>query len=370
MNDMYSIENISAPLRTQLDAMHIQKLSDVQSACIPRILSGQDLFCAAHTASGKTLMYLLPVLEQLELQTSSKHFPAVLILAPTRELCAQIGEQCRFLLRRTEGIRTFVLTGGTPLDTQIRQFSKGADIVIAAPGRLKDHLRRHTFKPKLCTKLIIDEADEMLTMGFAEDVRMIAESLPEHQTILCSATMNDSVRAFAAQMCREPFVYEKAEDAVRKQEIQCRYVTVTRETRFRELVKYLKKEKGPCFVFVNTVRTAGQIHNKLKETGIRTSVIHGELPAAQRKDTMRRFRSGEIPILIATDVLARGIDVPSADTVILYEFPDTPEQAVHRIGRTSRQNNTGRAILFVHPKEKEKVRRLEELSGQKITGDR
>ena len=360
------MEGIREDLQLQLREMGIEQLSDVQNACIPAIASGRDVFCTAHTASGKTLMYLLPLISKLEIQTANKHKPRILILTPTRELALQIAEQARFLLRRTEGIRTFALVGGVRMDIQIRQFSKGADIVIAAPGRLKDHIRRHTFKPDACDMLVLDETDELISMGFEQDVRDIISILPAHQTVLCSATSDEKTEDFAKEILHDQFVYHASDDRVKEQKIRCLAAVCSTQNRFSALCRCLHKAQGPCYVFVNTIRTADMLSRRLSETGMACAVMHSERTASERKKTMQDFRSGRTDVLVTTDVLARGIDVPQADTVILYELPDTDEQAVHRIGRTSRTASTGTAYILCTEKQRSRLEPIAFAAGQKI----
>ena len=334
------IREFKEPLQKALAKMHIETLSEVQQ-CIPDILEGKDILVQAPTGSGKTLTYLLPVLEQLEPQGKGKHFPKALVLVPTRELALQTADTARLLLSTQEGIRTAVLTGGVDIKIQIRSFSKGADIVIATPARLLDHLRRHTFKPKQCTILILDEADVMLSMGFKEDVLEVCNALPVHQTLLFSATY--------------PKEIEKT---------TFRFFEVSKERKNKVLLSLLNKSRKKTLIFVNTRNGVNVLTAYLEQKGYAAAGLHSEVDPKMRKTIMRDFRDGKLDILVATDVVSRGIDIIDLDC-ILYDLPAADEDIIHRTGRTSRANTIGTCYLFFTEREKKRKAHIEQLLNMK-----
>ncbi len=352
-NGTIRLDELSEVTSSALKNMGFEELSDVQKHVIPEALKGRDIFIHSHTGSGKTAAYLVPVLERLELQGAGKHYPAALILVPTRELGLQVTDTCRKLLEKREGIRTVLLCGGTDMQKQIKVFSKGADIVIATPARLLDHIRRHTFKPKMCRTLILDEADVMLSMGFREDVMRVIETLPEHQTILASATLNEAVEQLRETVTGDPYEYSGTETSL-VQSIRVEYTVLAEARKPDALFLKLRGRNGSCIVFCNTIRTAQFVTGLLNEKNIPASVIHSELMQYERRNTIDGFRNGTIRILVSTDLAARGIDIPAVETVINYDWPQEDAVYIHRIGRTARAGNTGTAITFLTPKEKAK----------------
>lgn len=337
--------------------MGITDFTRVQKEVIPHACSREDIFAISPTGSGKTYAYLLPVLEEIELQGKGKHFPRALILAPTRELALQITSVIRSLLEKREGIRTALLTGGVDMQKQIRSFHQGADIVVGTPSRVKDHLRRHTFKPKMCDMLIIDEADEMLKMGFLEDIQDILKYLPDHQTMLFSATFTEETRSLASLMLKDPFISLIEEEKLLNQDIQTKIVHVSEDHKLEALEKIIRKTDSQILVFANTRKTCDFITSFLQKRQYSIDTIHSEMDYAKRKKIMESFRNHDLKILCATDVAARGIDIPSVETAILYDMPDTKEQYLHRIGRTARAFHSGKAYIFLTLKQKDAFHR-------------
>lgn len=354
------IKELKEPLQKALQNMHIDTLSEVQQ-CIPDILEEKDILVQAPTGSGKTLAYLLPVTEKLEPQGKGKHFPRALVLVPTRELALQTADTARLLLSTQEGIRTAVLTGGVDIKVQIRSFSKGADIVIATPARLLDHLRRHTFKPKQCEMLILDEADVMLSMGFKEDVLAVCNALPVHQTLLFSATYPKEIQLLVEELSltnAQRFVIQKSE--MLEQKTTFRFLDVTKEKKNRLLLSLLNKNRQKTLIFVNTRSGTDQLVSFLKRSGYHAEGLHSEVDPKMRKAMMRDFRSGKLDILVATDVASRGIDIKDID-IILYDLPLSDEDLIHRTGRTSRANTTGICYLFFTEKEQRRKDHIKKL---------
>ncbi len=366
MEKKYTVNDLSEPLQAALKELNITELSDVQTAVIPSFLEGHDLLVKAATASGKTYAYGIPVAERAEPQGKGKHYPSVLILVPTRELALQTARAIRLLFVKKEGVRTAVLYGGEDMNRQVRMFSKGADIVVATPARLLDHLRRHTFRTKMCHTLIIDEADVMVSMGFYEDVINVASALEEHQTALFSATYPPKVEALCMNLLHEPQVIEIQNESVHPQDIGYYYRSVHPDHKLDTLASMLKKMSGSAIVFCNRRKTAEFVTKGLKERGLKASFTHSELEPQERKKIMERFRNQEIRILCATDVLARGIDLPFLDCVILYDYPEDSETLLHRCGRTSRNMKLGKAVLLLEKKELFRIQEAQKLLGNQL----
>lgn len=346
--NMMEINEFKDHIQIGLKKSGITSFSDIQREAIPEIFSGKDVFLQAPTGSGKTLAYVIPVLENLSFQGKGKHFPRVLVLVPTRELALQVANVFRSLLETIEGIRTSVLTGGVDIKIQIKQFHNGADIVVATPARLLDHIHRHTFKPKECTTLILDEADQMLEMGFVEDVKEIIPFLPPHQTILLSATYSKKIKELAETVLKDPIVLEHAEEKKLKQNILLQSILV-KEERKLDCLKELLAEHVSTIVFCNTKKTCDFVGKR-----VNCPVIHSDMDYSCRKQIMKEFRENKKGILVATDVVGRGIDVPQVQRVILYDYPDQEEMLVHRIGRCSRDGKESIAYIFLTPNQKEK----------------
>ena len=361
MNDKFAITDLSSYMQEALEMQGISQLSDVQAAVIPKMMEGRDLFVRASTASGKTYSFLIPILEKHELQGKGKHFPKALILVPTRELALQTADVCRKLLSRTEGIRTAVLCGGEDITKQIRQYSKGADIVIATPSRLLDHLRRHTFKPKECTVLVLDEADVMLSMGFLEDVLDIIDELPVHQTVMLSATFPMEIRNLAEEIMPVHKIVEIAEETVHTQSIVYHAYIVEENRKLDTAAQLIRRMNQPVIVFCNKRTTCDFVREQLHKRGLDVQSIHSGTNMKTRRGTMQLFRSGRFDVLVSTDVLSRGIDVPSTGAVILYDYPENEETVIHRTGRTSRSGNIGTAIFLLTPKERFRLKQAESI---------
>lgn len=349
------IKQLSEELQTALNKNGITELSEVQQQCIPHACKGEDILAHAPTGSGKTYAYLLPILERIERQGKGKHYPQAIILTPTRELSMQIAENIRHLLANIEGIRTTVLTGGSDMNAQVRAFSKGADIIIGTPSRICDHLRRHTIKPKMCHITVLDEADVMLSMGFAQDVQTIIDALPEHQTMLFSATYNKSVEAMAQKLLHQPFTCEVQKDPLLVQKTVYCCCTIAEKQKLDLLKHLLTQLQGQILIFCNTRRTTDFVCNFLHEHKWDAETIHSEMDPKERKEIMKNYREHKLQILCATDVASRGIDIPAVNTVICYDLPDALEDLTHRFGRTSRAGNTGTAYLFLRPEQNEKL---------------
>lgn len=346
------ISSLSAPTQNALARLQISELSEIQKRCIPDAMQGKDILAQAPTGSGKTFAYLIPVVEQLIAEKPQKHLPQALILVPTRELALQVAQAARSLLSTREGFRTAVLVGGTDMNLQVHTFSRGADIVIGTPARILDHLRRHTFKPKLCRMLALDEADEMLSMGFETQVREAAESLPAHQCMMFSATFPAELMELSGQLLHDPLNIHTEQESLLKQRVTIYHAAVEESGKIDVLAEILHHFKtGRVLLFCNTRRTADFLCGILQERGESADAIHSEMDADERRRIMKRFRQYEIRILCATDVAARGLDIADMNLVVSYDLPDTADLLIHRVGRTGRAGTEGIAILLVTPQQ-------------------
>ena len=353
------IEHLSEELQNALADQNIRELSEVQKQCIPYACQGLDIFAQAPTGSGKTYAYLIPILERIERQGKGKHYPQAVILSPTRELCLQTAECIRRLLTNIEGVRTAVLTGGVDMNAQVRSFAKGADIVIGTPSRICDHLRRHTFKPKMCRICVLDEADVMLSMGFAEDAAAVIEALPEHQTMLFSATYSDAVRQLSEKYLVNPYHCQIKEEILLAQNTKYECFLVNENQKLDLLKDILNSISSQVLLFCNTRRTSDFVSAHLQEHGFDSQTIHSEMDPKKRKWIMQQFREHQLQILTATDVASRGIDIPAVGTVICYDMPDSMDDLIHRFGRTARAGRSGTAYLFLRPEQKTMIPELQ-----------
>ncbi|MBR3348458.1 MAG: DEAD/DEAH box helicase, partial [Solobacterium sp.] len=295
-----------------------------------------------------------------------KHFPVILILVPTRELAVQSAEVCRGILAKTEGIRTALLVGGTDMNAQVRAFSKGADIVIATPARLRDHLRRHTFKTKMLKALVIDEADMMLSMGFEQDIHALNAEIGAVQKILLSATFEENTRKLCMDLLHEPVYIGIEHEEVHRQNIRCHAAIVPADRKLDTLASLIRQSASPVLVFCNKRVTADFVSEQLNGRNIRSCCLHSEMDYAKRREIMARFKAGRIRALCATDVLSRGIDIGFLDCVILYDYPEDPSSLIHRTARSSRRSQPSSVYFLLTRKEIYRVKEAETVLNMKI----
>ena len=326
-----------------LGALNITKMTDVQKKVLPLLRAGKDVaFCSA-TGSGKTFCYAIPAVENIRPEDPAVQ---VLVLCPTRELCMQITGEFRKLCVKKEGCRAVSLYGGTGMQQQIYDLKKGARIVVGTPGRILDHLARRVLKLGGVRYLVIDEADEMLSMGFEKDLREIVSKInPHRQTVLCSATMPERVRAMVNDFMTEPVFVESEED---RPAVDFYYSAVGVKQKFAALLEVLGTENPhTSIVFCNTKRMADGLKEKLSAAGIDALALHGDLPQPKRKEVFDEMRNRG-GILVATDVAARGIDLSAVDLIISYDLPDNAELFTHRAGRTARAGKSGKSFTLVN----------------------
>ncbi|ADV62102.1 DEAD/DEAH box helicase domain protein [Isosphaera pallida ATCC 43644] len=323
--------------------------SPIQAAFIPPALEGRDVIGQAKTGTGKTAAFSLPLIEMHE---PGQPGPQAIILAPTRELVQQIcGEFERLARGRDLVVRG--IYGGEPIERQLRSLAKGVDVVVGTPGRVIDHLQRGTMSLEGVYHVVLDEADRMLDIGFRPDIERILRKVPQpHQTLLLSATLSPEVRRLAARYMHEPVELNLSRDEPSVEKIVQKYIPVDHNRKMELLLHLLELEKPrQCIVFCRTKRGADKLAQRLARRYPGVATIHGDLPQTARNRVMRGFRDGSIPILVATDVVGRGIDVEEISHVVNYDIPDDPENYLHRIGRTGRMGKDGVAYTFVGPDE-------------------
>jgi len=347
-----------------LEAAHIMHPTAIQAAAIPPLLQGRDVIGQACTGSGKTLAFGLPLVESIEERSRTLQ---ALVLAPTRELAQQVGGVLKQITAGTE-IRLAVVCGGHAIGPQEDALRLGCQIVVGTPGRILDHMARRSLRPDGVRYLVLDEADEMLDRGFAPDVeRIIAATPTERQTSLFSATTPEWVQKVAAQYLKNPLVIQLGSDVTDGASIDHEVCEVWNDDKFSVLRTLLDQEThGATLVFGRTKHGVRNLGARLVRLGYAVDVLQGNLTQPQRDRVTRRFREGATPILVATNVAARGLDVLHIDRVINYELPETHELFTHRVGRTGRMGRAGRAITLLGPADLPKWHEIERGLGRKL----
>jgi superfamily II DNA/RNA helicase len=342
----------------------------VQMQAIPAAIAGQDLLVSSHTGSGKTAAFTLPALQKIiDRRPTPGSGPRVLVLTPTRELAQQVEKAVQTYGKALRGLNTACLVGGAPMFAQIKQLQRQCDVVVATPGRLLDHLTRRKIKLSDVEVLILDEADRMLDMGFAEDIDAIVAATPaKRQTLLFSATLDGVVGNLASRLTRNP---QRIEIEVAQQDrgqIEQRLMYADDLGHKGRLLHALLGEDGmnQAVVFTATKRSADELSLSLQEKGISAAALHGDMHQTQRNRTLDRLRQGRIGVLVATDVAARGIDVAGISHVINFDPPRQAEDYVHRIGRTGRAGRDGIAITLSGPRETGLIRAIERYTGDRL----
>jgi ATP-dependent RNA helicase DeaD len=348
-----------------LDAIGYSEPSPIQQAAIPELLLGRDLVGQAQTGTGKTAAFALPILARID---PSQRKPQVLVLAPTRELALQVAAAFNSYAAQLPSVRTVAVYGGADFRDQIHQLKRGAQIVVGTPGRVMDHMRQSTLDLSELRTLVLDEADEMLRMGFIDDVEWVLSQLPEQrQVVLFSATMPSEIRRISQQYLSSPAeitIRTKAADAGR---IRQRYLVVQGPHKLPALERVLESEGGEgVIIFARTKAITLTVAESLEAHGYDVAVLNGDVPQVQRERTIERLKSGQVDVLVATDVAARGLDVDRIGLVINYDIPFDSEAYVHRIGRTGRAGRSGEAILFLTPRERRFLGGLERAVGKPI----
>ncbi|WP_020677644.1 DEAD/DEAH box helicase [Geopsychrobacter electrodiphilus] len=339
--------------------------SEIQAQSIPPLLAGRDLLGQAQTGTGKTAAFALPLLSMLDLK---KRVPQILVLAPTRELALQVSEAIQTYARHLKDFHVLPIYGGQSMVQQLRQLSRGVHAIVGTPGRIQDHLRRGTLKLDNIRTVVVDEADEMLKMGFIADVEDILSHAPaERQTALFSATMPSEVNGVARRNLRNP-VEIRIQTKTRTAETIDQYVwQVKGMHKLDALTRILEVEETEAMiVFVRTKVATVELAEKLEARGFSCAALNGDMTQQAREKTVERFRDGKLDIVVATDVAARGLDVQRISHVINYDIPNDIEAYIHRIGRTGRAGRAGKAILFAAPREQRMIAAIERATRQKI----
>jgi ATP-dependent RNA helicase RhlE len=345
-----------------------QETRAVQSGVIPLALTGHDVIACAETGTGKTAAFLVPMLQRFLTEgTPAAAGTRALVLAPTRELVVQIEDQVQGLTYHTT-VSSVAVYGGVPMTMQEQALKADVDIVVATPGRLMDHMRHESVNFSALEVLVLDEADRMLDMGFWPDVqRILAQLPPARQTLLFSATMPAEVLKLTKEFLKDPKYVQVGRRGGPAQTISHAVQSVPKSEKVEWLARWLREEAvGPVLVFCRTKIGADRVASRLSGMGIRTTALHADRTQQQRMAAVEGFRTGVYPVLVATDVAARGLDIDGIAHVVNFEVPDTPEAYVHRVGRTGRAESTGSALTLVAPEEVRALRALEKAVGVQL----
>jgi ATP-dependent RNA helicase DeaD len=357
--------NLSRETLNAISDMGFEEATPIQSQSISIIMSGRDVIGQSQTGTGKTAAFGISLLEKID--QYDKRLQAV-ILCPTRELAIQISEEFRKLLKYRENIKVIPIYGGQPIDRQIFALKKGAQVIIGTPGRVMDHMSRRTLKMEHVKFVVLDEADEMLDMGFRDDIETILDKIPsERQTMLFSATMPKEILDLTERYQRDPVHVMVIHKELTVPSIDQVYFEVKEKVKLDALCRLIDLENpGLSLVFCNTKKLVDELVEQLQGRGYFAEGLHGDLKQSQRDLVMKKFRNRTLEILVATDVAARGIDVDDIDIVFNYDLPQDEEYYIHRVGRTGRAGKSGRAFTFVVGKEIYKLREIMKLTKAKI----
>ena len=357
---------LSEALIKVLDEVGYETPSAIQEQCIPYLLNGHDVIGQAQTGTGKTAAFSLPLIDRIDISTNQVQ---LLVLTPTRELAIQVSEAIQTYARHLKGLNVLPIYGGQSYDIQLRPLKRGVHVVVGTPGRVMDHIKKGTLKLGSLKALVLDEADEMLRMGFIDDVKWVMEKLPkERQIALFSATMPDVIRRVAEKFLNDPKIVKIKTKTATAQTISQRYWLVSGVNKLDALTRILEVETfDALLIFVRTKTATVDLAEKLSARGFSSEAINGDIAQNQRERTIQQLKKGKIDILIATDVAARGLDVERISHVVNYDIPQDPESYVHRIGRTGRAGREGKAILFVAPRERRMLQTIERITRQPIT---
>lgn len=337
----------------------------IQESAIPALLTGRDVVGLAQTGTGKTAAFALPILQNIDI---SARYTQALVLAPTRELALQVCEAFTAYAAAAPGLQVLPVYGGQSYQFQISGLKRGAHVVVGTPGRIIDHLDRGTLDLSRLDVMVLDEADEMLTMGFAEDVERVLADTPEYkQVALFSATMPPAIRRLAKQYLHDPIDIATPQARQSTTSVRQRWIAVSHHHKLDVLTRLLEVETGDAMlVFVRTKQATEELAEKLRSRGYQAAALNGDLAQAQRERTVGALKSGALDIVVATDVAARGLDVERISHVVNYDIPHDTEAYVHRIGRTGRAGRSGEAIVFVTPRERRMLGAIEKVSGRPV----
>ncbi|SFF02616.1 DEAD/DEAH box helicase [Alteribacillus iranensis] len=347
-----------------VNEMGFEEATPIQSEVIPKVKEGNDIIGQAQTGTGKTAAFGIPLIEQMN--TEEKH-PQGLVLAPTRELAIQVAEEIN-RLGRFKGVKALAVYGGQEISRQIKALKRHPQIIVATPGRFMDHMRRRTIRPAYMNMVVLDEADEMLSMGFIEDIETILAEVPEErQTLLFSATMPKRLQSVTERFMENPESVKVKSKGLTVSNIEQRYIEVPEKQKFETLCHLLDITPPElAIVFGRTKRRVDELSEALSQRGYAAEGIHGDLKQEQRDKVLRKFKNKTIDILVATDVAARGLDVSGVTHVYNFDLPQDPESYVHRIGRTGRAGKEGIAFSFATPKEISHLKFIESTTKKKM----
>ncbi len=356
----YADSGIHPDILRAVEEMGFEIMTPIQEQAIPVLLEGRDMIGQAQTGTGKTAAFAIPMIQSIDSQLRK---PQGIILCPTRELAMQAAEEIRKLTKYMQGIKVLPIYGGQDIGRQIRALSQGVQIIVGTPGRVMDHLRRHTIKTAHIKMIVLDEADEMLNMGFREDIETVLADMPkEHQMALFSATMPQAILDITGTYQKNAVYVRVMPKEITVAAIKQAYYRVAKKDKSEALCRLLDYyQPDRSLIFCNTKKMVDEITGKLKEKGYEAEGLHGDLSQNQRDTVMNLFRNGRCNILIATDVAARGIDVSGVDAVFNYDVPEDIEYYVHRIGRTGRAGRKGRAFTLISGREIFKIRDIERI---------
>ncbi len=361
----FSELGLSKPVLKSVDEAGYETPSPIQAETIPHLLKGHDLIGQAQTGTGKTAAFALPLLSQLDM---SQKDPQIIVLAPTRELAIQVAEAMQSYARHLKGFHVLPIYGGQNIGIQLKQLRRPVHVVVGTPGRVMDHLRRKTLKLNNLKTVVLDEADEMLRMGFIDDIETILKETPENrQLVLFSATMPAAIRRISKNYLNDPVEIKVKTKTSTVSTISQKYWQGKTTHKLDALTRILESEEfGAIIIFVRTKNMTTELAEKLSARGYAATALNGDIPQANREKIINRLKKGSLDIIVATDVVARGLDVERITHVINYDMPSDNESYVHRIGRTGRAGRKGTAILFVPPRGNRMLQGIERATGQKI----
>ncbi|NJK99828.1 MAG: DEAD/DEAH box helicase [Spirulinaceae cyanobacterium RM2_2_10] len=365
MSTSFASLGLSAACLAQLEELGFETPTEIQTQAIPHLLAGRDVVGQSQTGTGKTAAYSLPLLDRVDETVAAVQ---VLVLAPTRELAQQVAQSVDDF-SGARRLKTLVVCGGQSIERQIRSLRRGAQIVVGTPGRVIDLLDRSDLDLAQVRWVVLDEADEMLSMGFIDDVKRILRRTPQERSTACfSATMPREIRDLIQQFLRDPVTVTVTQQEAAPTRIEQRAYLVPRSwPKMRALMPILEVESPEsAIVFVRTKRLAGELASKLQSAGYSADEYHGDLSQNQRERLVQRFRNGQVKAIVATDIAARGLDVENLSHVINYDLPDNAETYIHRIGRTGRAGNTGIALSLIQPFDRHLLRRIERRLRQQL----
>ena len=340
----FKLFQIEKSLKTSIDLMNFKEPTPIQSQAIPVALEGRDILGTAQTGTGKTLAFSIPLINKLILDKNA----FALVTCPTRELATQVMSAIKDIISDKINIKTALLIGGESMHKQLRQLGKRSRLIVGTPGRINDHLKRRSLNLSATKYLVLDETDRMLDMGFTPQIEMILKFIPkDHQTLLFSATLPNDIVRISQRYLTKPVRISVGSTTVPIAKIKQETIQLNQENKYNELIDQLLSRKGSILVFVKTKRNADRMVKRLKEEDHSADAIHGDLRQSKRDRVINAFKKGVKRILVATDVAARGLDIPLIQHVINYDLPQVPEDYVHRIGRTARAGSEGSALTFL-----------------------